>query len=75
MSINSNSSAEYLQVKYKQSPRYKDIDNMDLEKIEFKKAKKDQLDHLYNENYQPAKYAKAVQYRNARSYMKKMPNG
>lgn len=75
MSNNSNSSTEYLQVKYKQSPRFKDIDNIEIEKIELKKAKKDQLDHLYNENYQPAKYTKALQYRNARSYMKKMPNG
>lgn len=40
-----------------------------------KKAKKKQIDHLYNENYQPARYSKALEYKNSRSYLKKLPNG
>lgn len=35
----------------------------------------DGLDHAYKENYQPAKYSKALEFRNARSYLKKLPSG
>ena len=40
-----------------------------------KKAKKEDLDHLYKQDYQPAKFSKAVEYRHSRSYMKKLPSG
>lgn len=40
-----------------------------------KKAKKDGLDHLYKQDYQPAKFKKAVEYKNSRSYKKKLPSG
>ena len=43
--------------------------------MERKKAKKEQLDHLYNADYQPANYMKALQYKNYRSYKKKLPDG
>jgi hypothetical protein len=46
-----------------------------MQKDEMKRAKKEGLDHLYKQDYQPAKFAKAVEYRNFRSYMKKLPSG
>lgn len=73
----SNQSSEYLKVNYVKGgkPRYQDMSDIQLEQAEIKKEKKEKLDHLYNENYQPAKYSKALAYRNARSYKKKLPNG
>jgi hypothetical protein len=41
----------------------------------FNGKKHDGLDPAYKENYQPAKFSKALEYRNARSYMKKLPSG
>ena len=38
-------------------------------------GKREGIDHLYRENYQPAKYSRALEYRNSRSYLKKLPNG
>lgn len=46
-----------------------------MQRQELKQAKKDGLDHLYKQDYQPAKFAKAVQYRHSRSYMVKLPSG
>lgn len=46
-----------------------------MQKQEMKKAKKEDLDHLYKQDYQPAKFSKAVEYRHSRSYMKKLPSG
>lgn len=46
-----------------------------VQRDEHKRAKKEGLDHLYKQDYQPAKFAKAVEYRNSRSYMKKLPSG
>ena len=46
-----------------------------MQKKEIKRAKKEDLDHLYKQDYQPAKFSKAVEYRNSRSYMKKLPSG
>ncbi len=73
----SNESSETLKVNYtkRNQPRYTDVQTIDVEKSARQKAKKDQLDHLYNENYQPAKYSKALEYKNTRSYKKKLPNG
>lgn len=46
-----------------------------MQRQEVKKAKKEGLDHLYKQDYQPAKFAKAVEYRNSHAYMKKLPSG
>jgi hypothetical protein len=46
-----------------------------MQREEMKKAKKENIDNLCKENYQPAKFAKAVRYRNSRSYMQKLPSG
>ena len=52
-----------------------DDDEYEERRHQAKEAKKKGLDHLYKEDYQPAKYKKALAYRNARSYMKKLPSG
>lgn len=46
-----------------------------MQKQEMKKAKKEDLEHLYKQDYQPAKYKRAVEYKNSRSYKKKLPSG
>jgi len=46
-----------------------------MQKQEVKKAKKEGLDHLYKQDYQPAKFAKAKEFRNSHAYMKKLPSG
>ena len=46
-----------------------------MHRKEVKQAKKDGLDHLYKQDYQPAKFKKAVEYKNSRSYKKKLPSG
>lgn len=46
-----------------------------MHRQEVKKAKKEGLDHLYKQDYQPAKYKKALEYKNSRSYKKKLPSG
>lgn len=54
---------------------YADVENLQNLNSERKKAKHQQLDHLYSENYKPASYTKALEYKNTRSYKKKLPNG
>ena len=46
-----------------------------MQRQEMKNAKKEGIDHLYKQDYQPANFNKAVNYRNSRSYMKKLPSG
>ena len=46
-----------------------------MQRQEMKRAKKEGLDHLYKQDYQPAKFSRAVEFRNAHSYMKKLPSG
>lgn len=52
-----------------------DEDAFDEERRLVRGNKREGLDHIYKQNYQPAKYSKALEYRNARSYMKKLPSG
>jgi hypothetical protein len=72
---NSISELTYGKAQYQLSPQKSREDLYDDERRNIKQAKKEGLDHLYKENYQPAKYGKAVEYRNSRSYMKKLPSG
>ena len=46
-----------------------------MQKREMKQAKKEDLDHLYKQDYQPARYKKALEFKNSRSYKKKLPSG
>ena len=46
-----------------------------MQRKEMKDAKKEGLDHLYKQDYQPAKFKKAVEFKNSRSYKKKLPSG
>lgn len=72
---NSLSQITYGKPQYQLSPQKSRDSLYDEERKQIKQAKKEGLDHLYKENYQPAKYGKAVEYRNSRSYMKKLPSG
>lgn len=58
----SNQSSESLKVNYvsKNQRGYVDVTDVEILKSERKKAKHQQLDHLYSENYKPASYAKAL---------------
>lgn len=75
VSNNSISELTYGKPQYQLSPQRSRENLYDDGRKNLKQAKKDGLDHLYKENYQPAKYSKAVEYRNSRSYLKKLPSG
>jgi hypothetical protein len=66
-----NASSEAL---YAGKANYKVVDNsaMEIYKKEQKKAKQDGLSHLYNSDYKPASYQKALQFRDSMSYRKKV---
>lgn len=49
-------------------------DELINQKNAFKQLKSDALDRMAKADYQPAVYHKAVQYRNERSYLKKIDN-
>lgn len=52
-----------------------EMDANELYHRERKRAKRENLSHLYKNDYKPAKYSVACEYRDALSYKKKMSNG
>lgn len=49
-----------------------DASGTELYKVEKKKARNEGLGHLYNNDYKPASYKKACQFRDSLSYKKKI---
>lgn len=52
-----------------------DVEQVEIYKKEKKRAKYEGLAHLYQNDYKPAVYKKAVEYRNSLSYKKKLSDG
>ena len=69
-----NTSADMLRAQ-KSNTAIDDLDGGDLYKQERRRAKRENLTHLYKNDYKPAKYSLACEYRDALSYKKKMSNG
>ena len=69
-----NTSADMLRAQ-KSNAIVDDLDGGDLYKQERRRAKRENLTHLYKNDYKPAKYSLACEYRDALSYKKKMSNG
>jgi hypothetical protein len=75
MNDSSGEALAYGKVQYMGSPKKLNTKDNSGSIQETKQLKKDGLHHLLQEDYQPARYAKAVEYRNSRSYLKKLPSG
>ena len=52
-----------------------DVEQVEIYKKEKRRAKYEGLSHLYQNDYKPAVYKKAVKYRDSMSYKKKMADG
>ena len=52
-----------------------DTEQVEIYKKEKRRAKYEGLSHLYQNDYKPAVYKKAVKYRDSMSYKKKMADG
>ena len=71
---NHNDSTEMLKAN-KSNGAIGEVDPNDLYHRQRKRAKRENLSHLYKNDYKPAKYSVACEYRDALSYKKKMSNG
>lgn len=67
-SINTSSEALNQNAKYQQDRKAIDM----VEKVQKKAARQEGLSHLYNSDYKPASYKKALEFRDSMSYRKKI---
>ena len=73
-SINTSSEALY-KARNQSTVVPEDIEHVEIYKKEKRRAKYEGLSHLYQNDYKPAVYRKAVEYRDSMSYKKKLSNG